>query len=59
MKHQVNATRPADAVGKLECNPNGQWAWLEDAAGLPITAAIADLLESGASRHDRPSDLED
>lgn len=35
----------------LECNPNGQWAWLEDAAGLPITHAIADLLENGASRH--------
>lgn len=36
----------------LECNPNGQWAWLEDAAGLPITSAIADLLENGASHHD-------
>ncbi|MEC3995837.1 ATP-grasp ribosomal peptide maturase [Actinacidiphila sp. DG2A-62] len=32
----------------LECNPNGQWAWLEEAAGLPITNAIADLLERGA-----------
>ncbi|MFE4668457.1 ATP-grasp ribosomal peptide maturase [Streptomyces sp. NPDC056716] len=36
----------------LECNPNGQWAWLEDAAGLPITTAIADLLENGASQHE-------
>ncbi|MEU6480785.1 ATP-grasp ribosomal peptide maturase [Streptomyces sp. NPDC047017] len=36
----------------LECNPNGQWAWLEDAAGLPVTTAIADLLENGASRHE-------
>ncbi|MBR7674702.1 ATP-grasp ribosomal peptide maturase [Streptomyces daliensis] len=36
----------------LECNPNGQWAWLEDAAGLPITSAIADLLENGASPHE-------
>ncbi|MDI6518838.1 ATP-grasp ribosomal peptide maturase [Streptomyces coelicoflavus] len=35
----------------LECNPNGQWAWLEDAAGLPITTAIADLLESGEDPH--------
>ncbi|QES41922.1 ATP-grasp ribosomal peptide maturase [Streptomyces venezuelae] len=35
----------------LECNPNGQWAWLEDTAGLPITTAVADLLENGAS-HD-------
>ncbi len=31
----------------LECNANGQWAWLEDAAGLPITTAIVDLLENG------------
>ncbi|MFD3483523.1 ATP-grasp ribosomal peptide maturase [Streptomyces sp. NPDC058665] len=31
----------------LECNPNGQWAWLEEASGLPITSAIADLLEIG------------
>ncbi|MFF9571210.1 ATP-grasp ribosomal peptide maturase [Streptomyces sp. NPDC014685] len=36
----------------LECNPNGQWAWLEGVAGLPITTAIADLLENGASRHE-------
>jgi ATP-grasp ribosomal peptide maturase len=36
----------------LECNPNGQWAWLEDAVGLPITGAIAGLLENGASRHE-------
>ncbi|GAA3089620.1 ATP-grasp ribosomal peptide maturase [Streptosporangium carneum] len=28
----------------LECNPNGQWGWLEDATGLPIAAAIAGLL---------------
>ncbi|WP_306500187.1 hypothetical protein [Streptomyces lincolnensis] len=33
----------------LECNPNGQWAWLEAAVGLPITGAIADLLENGES----------
>jgi hypothetical protein len=38
----------SEEVGKLECNPNGQWAWLEPAAGLPITTAIADLLEKGA-----------
>ncbi|GAA2408622.1 hypothetical protein GCM10010433_04210 [Streptomyces pulveraceus] len=37
----------------LECSPNGQWVWLEDAAGLSITAAIADLLENGASLRDR------
>jgi hypothetical protein len=38
-----------DAWWFLECDPNGQWAWLEDAAGLPITHAIADLLENGAT----------
>jgi ATP-grasp ribosomal peptide maturase len=28
----------------LECNPNGQWGWIEDHTGLPIARAIADLL---------------
>lgn len=46
------AVTPDGAWWFLECNPNGQWAWLEEAAGLPITGAIADLLENGASRHD-------
>jgi hypothetical protein len=35
-------------VGKLECNPFGQYGWLEDALDLPITSALADLLVSGA-----------
>lgn len=26
----------------LECNPNGQWAWIENRTGLPIAAAITD-----------------
>jgi len=29
----------------LECNPNGQWAWMEEPTGAPMTAAFADLLE--------------
>lgn len=29
----------------LECNPNGQWAWIEDETGLPIASALADALE--------------
>ncbi|MFF4815267.1 ATP-grasp ribosomal peptide maturase [Kitasatospora sp. NPDC001309] len=29
----------------LECNPSGQWAWLEHETGLPMIAAMADLLE--------------
>lgn len=33
----------------LECNPAGQWLWLADETGLPIAAALADLLTgSGA-----------
>jgi ATP-grasp ribosomal peptide maturase len=32
----------------LECNPNGQWAWLEDETGEPMVAAMADLLRGGA-----------
>ncbi len=35
----------------LEVNPSGQWLWIEDATGLPISEAIADLLRSGADRH--------
>ncbi|ARQ70288.1 hypothetical protein CAG99_16845 [Streptomyces marincola] len=29
----------------LECNPSGQWAWLENETGLPMVGAFADLLE--------------
>jgi ATP-grasp ribosomal peptide maturase len=29
----------------LECNPNGQWAWIEDETDMPIAAALADALE--------------
>jgi len=28
----------------LECNPHGQWLWIEHATGLPIAAALAELL---------------
>ncbi len=30
----------------LEINPNGQYLWIEDATGLPISDAICDLLAS-------------
>lgn len=30
----------------LECNPNGQWAWIENRTGLPIAAAIVDAMEN-------------
>ncbi len=28
-----------------EINPNGQWFWIERQTGLPISAALAKLLE--------------
>lgn len=31
----------------FECNPAGQYAWLEEQLDLPITAALADLLSNG------------
>jgi len=34
----------------LELNPNGQWAWIEEATELPIASAICDIFESAASR---------
>ncbi|MFJ6013037.1 ATP-grasp ribosomal peptide maturase [Streptomyces sp. NPDC092952] len=33
----------------IECNPSGQWAWMEPPTGLPMTAALADLLERGTN----------
>ncbi|MFF1819289.1 MvdC/MvdD family ATP grasp protein [Kribbella sp. NPDC058245] len=33
----------------IEVKPNGQWAWIEQALGLPISAALADILEKGAA----------
>lgn len=35
------------AVGKLEVNPNGQFAWLQDITGVPVAATIADALTKG------------
>ncbi|WP_427168854.1 ATP-grasp ribosomal peptide maturase (plasmid) [Streptomyces sp. C1-1] len=37
-----------DAAGQwwfLECNPSGQWYWLERETGLPMCATLVDLLE--------------
>lgn len=38
---------PNDRWWFLEINPNGQWAWIEDATGMSIAAAIADALTRG------------
>jgi glutathione synthase/RimK-type ligase-like ATP-grasp enzyme len=35
---------PDDRYVFLEINPNGQWMWIEDETGLPITDAICDAL---------------
>lgn len=37
--------RPDGEVVFLECNPNGQWLWIELATGQKISKAIADFLE--------------
>ncbi|MGH3889570.1 MAG: hypothetical protein ACRDYA_24270 [Egibacteraceae bacterium] len=44
VNQQLRAILISAAVGKLECNANGQFGWLEAETGLPITAAMADLL---------------
>ena len=31
----------------LEINPNGQWGWIQTVTGLPISTALADLLQKG------------
>jgi ATP-grasp ribosomal peptide maturase len=33
----------------LECNPAGQWLWLQEEAGLPIGASLAELLATGTA----------
>ncbi|MGW2542661.1 hypothetical protein ACWC5I_17725 [Kitasatospora sp. NPDC001574] len=38
---------PAGDWRFLEVNPNGQWSWIEHRTGVPISRAIADLLEKG------------
>lgn len=41
-----------DKVGGLwwlELNPNGQWGWLEESTGLPMSAAFAELLTQGVA----------
>lgn len=43
-------TGPAESPAAwrfYEANPGGQYGWIEAATGLPITAALADLLENG------------
>jgi ATP-grasp ribosomal peptide maturase len=41
------AITPAGQWVMLECNPAGQWLWLEAQTGVPIAAALAELLMKG------------
>ena len=41
---------PEGEIVFLECNPNGQYGWLEESLGLPISAAIASELMKIAQR---------
>lgn len=36
----------------LEVNPQGQWLWIEDLTGMPISGAIANWLLNSATDHD-------
>ena len=36
----------------LECNPGGQWLWIEHALGLPISQAVAAALSSATKKDD-------
>lgn len=38
---------PEDDYVFLEVNPHGSWMWIEEFTGLPISAAIADMLIAG------------
>jgi hypothetical protein len=41
---------PEGAHVFLEVNASGQWAWVETRAGLPITAALADLMVGASAQ---------
>jgi glutathione synthase/RimK-type ligase-like ATP-grasp enzyme len=38
--------KPDSSLEFYECNSAGQWHWLEGETGLPMTAALVDLLET-------------
>ncbi|MEU9337814.1 ATP-grasp ribosomal peptide maturase [Streptomyces sp. NPDC048290] len=41
------AVTPAGHWVMFECNPSGEWSWIQNRTGLPIAARIADLLAEG------------
>ncbi|TDE09732.1 ATP-grasp ribosomal peptide maturase [Jiangella asiatica] len=40
---------PAGEWRFLEINPNGQWGWIQTVTGLPISTALAGLLQGGST----------
>jgi ATP-grasp ribosomal peptide maturase len=38
---------PEEEYYFVDLNPNGEWGWIEKEAGLPIAAAVAELLAEG------------
>ena len=44
------AITPGGEWVMFECNPFGQYGWIEDELGFPITTALVDLLAEGAPR---------
>jgi glutathione synthase/RimK-type ligase-like ATP-grasp enzyme len=51
----ILVTKTGEAVF-LECNPNGQWLWVENMTGLPIGHAIAEQLISAHEDGSAPMD---
>lgn len=45
--------RPDGEYVFLELNPSGQWGWIEELTGLPITEAIADYLVTPPTKSER------
>ncbi|MFF0227872.1 ATP-grasp ribosomal peptide maturase [Streptomyces sp. NPDC004629] len=41
------AVTPAGVWVMFECNPSGEWSWIQNRTGLPIAAHIAGLLARG------------
>lgn len=41
------AVTPSGDWVMFECNPSGEWSWIENRTGLPIAAHLADLLAKG------------